>query len=145
MRYFKVLRLILRETGAMQIWAGFVAFFFLCATLIRILEPEIGTWFDACWYCYAVVTTVGFGDIVVHSFFSRIITILLSVYAVLVIAIVTGVVVNYFNQMVSLRQEGTLAALLEKLEHLPELSKEELEEISEKIRRREYGVRKKKQ
>ena len=143
MRSLRLLRFIMRETGAMKIWVIFIAFFFFCATVIRIREPQVGTWLDACWYCFAVVTTVGFGDVVVHTFLSRILTVLLSGYAVLVMAIVTGVVVNFFMEMVKLRQEETMTALIEKLENLPDLSKEELEEISEKIRRQKYGARKK--
>ena len=47
---------------------------------------------------------------------------------------VTGVVVNFFNQLVALRQKRTLAALLDKLERLPELPPEELEQIAQKVR-----------
>lgn len=141
MRNVRILRRVLHETGAAKIWAGFIAFVLFSATVIRISEPAVGTWFDALWYCYAVVTTVGFGDIVVHSFLCRVLTVLLSGYAVLVIAIITGVIVNFFNEMVSLRNADTLASLMEKLENLPELSKEELEEISGKIRSRGYSIR----
>ena len=59
---------------------------------------------------------------------------LLSIYAALVIAIVTGVVVNFFNQLVALRQKKTLTAMLDKLERLPELPREELEQIAKAVR-----------
>ncbi|MEE1313343.1 MAG: hypothetical protein UHS41_06335 [Lachnospiraceae bacterium] len=58
----------------------------------------------------------------------------MTVYSLLVIAIVTGVVVNYYNQIIQIQQKETLASFLHRLEHLPELSKEELEEISQKIK-----------
>ena len=134
MKKIRVIKRIMKDTGAENIWRGFLAFLLLCTFLIWILEPEIRTWGEAAWYCYAVVTTVGFGDIVVHRLLTRILSVLLSCYACLVIAIVTGVVVNYFTQVINLRQKGTLAAFMEKLEHLPELSHEELEEISAKVK-----------
>ena len=39
---------------------------------------------------------------------------------------VAMLIVNNFTQLVDLRQKETLAAVLDKLEHLPELSHEEL-------------------
>lgn len=51
-----------------------------------------------------------------------------------VIAIVTGVVVNFYTQMVEMQRKETLIMFMDKLERLPELSKEELESISRKVR-----------
>lgn len=124
----------MKRSGASRIWSGFLVFFFLCALVIWLREPSIHTLWDGIWYCYAVVTTIGFGDITVSSPLSRVLSILLSVYAVLVIAIVTGVVVNYFNQLVELRQKGSLTTLIDKLERLPELSPEELEQVARQVR-----------
>ena len=134
MKRLKMLRQIMKNTGADKIWMGFVGFFLLSVTLIWIFEPEMPRWRDAFWYCYAVVTTIGFGDVVAQSFVSRSLSVILSIYAVIVIAIVTGVVVNYYTQLAKLRQRDELIELTEKLEHLPELSKEELEAISRDIR-----------
>lgn len=134
MKRIKILRRIMRQTGAGKIWSGFLVFFLGCAVAIWILEPTITDLGDALWYCYAVVTTIGFGDVTVISPLARALSVLLSIYAALVIAIVTGVVVNFFNQIVALRQKETLTALTDKLERLPELSVEELEWISRKVR-----------
>ena len=134
MRRMRILRNIMKETGADKIWFGFLAFFFICTVIIWLREPEIKRWGDAFWYCFAVVTTIGFGDVVVHLLLSRVLSVILSIYAVLVIAIVTGVVVNYYTQIVDMKRKESLAALAEKLKRLPELSHEELEEISQKVR-----------
>ena len=42
------------------------------------IEPEIHNYFDALWYCFSVISTIGFGDIVVISIVAKILTILLS-------------------------------------------------------------------
>ena len=134
MRKLRILKRILKQTGADAILSGFVAFYAACAVIIWLREPQILTLGDALWYCYAVITTIGFGDVVVTTLLSRIVSVVLSIYAVLVIAIATGVVVNYFNQIVQLKQSETLTAILDRLEHLPEMSGDELEELSEKVK-----------
>ena len=54
----------------------------------------------------------------------------MTAYSIVVIALVTGVIVNYYNQLIQIRQKDTLAAFTDRLQRLPELSKEELEEMS---------------
>lgn len=132
---------ILKETHTIKIWAVFLAFFMVCSLIVWAREPGISTFADAMWYCYAVVTTVGFGDVLVVSHLSRILSVILSVYAVAVIAISTAVIVNFFNQMSEIRRKETLAAFADKLEHLSDLSKEELEEISKKIKDFRDGIK----
>ena len=125
LKNFRVLRRIMKETHATKVWYSFLIFFFICAVLIWLREPDIETYGQALWYCYAVVTTIGFGDLTVQSFISKIICVALSIYAV----------VNYFNHLVELRRKESLTALIEKLKVLPELPKEELEDISERVRK----------
>lgn len=134
MKRIRILRDVLRQTGASKIWTCFLVQFLITAGIIWLREPEIHSYGDALWYCYAVVTTIGFGDVVAQCLLSRILSVLLSVSAVIVIAIITGVIVNYFMQVSELHRKGTLAAFIDKLEHLPELSPEELQELSEKVR-----------
>lgn len=134
MRYIHVMRRVLRNTGANKIWTAFLIQILLTALIIWRIEPGMNTYFEAIWYCYAVVTTIGFGDIVAEMLVSRILSILLSICAAIVIAIITGVIVNFFNQITELKRKETLTALMDKLERLPELSHEELVEISEQVK-----------
>lgn len=134
MKRLRILKQILIRTKAIQILSTFLIFVFGCALVIQAVEPDIHSYFDALWYCYAVITTCGFGDFTAATFIGRAASVLLSIYAVLVIAVVTGVVVNYYNQIIQIQQEQTLASVVDKLERLPELSKTELEQISERAR-----------
>lgn len=134
MKKLRILREILHRTNADKILMSFVVFLFIDAFLIMLVEPGINHYGDSIWYCYVALATIGFGDIVATTFVGRVLTILLSLYATLVIAIVTGVVVNYYMQIIQLRQKETLSNLMDKLERLPEMSKEELQEISEKAK-----------
>ena len=135
MKHLKILRGVLKRTNADRLIAGYVVFFLIDALLIMLLEPQITDFGDAVWYCYAVASTVGFGDIVVVSIAGKIISILLTVYTILIVAIVTGVVVAFYNDIVSMKYKASKEEILDKLDHLEDLSKEELAEISERIRK----------
>lgn len=134
MKRLKILWIILKRTKASQILFGFIIFIFAIATLIQCVEPDITRYSDALWYCYAVISTAGFGDIITVTFIGKICSVLLTVYAIFVVAIVTGVVVNFYNQLVEMQQKETLMLFMDKLERLPELSKEELQTISQKVK-----------
>ena len=131
---FKLLGNILRHTKADRVLLSFVCFVFADAALIWLFEPTIRTYGGALWYCYAVISTAGFGDVVVTSVIAKILSVILTCYAVLVLAIVTGVVVNYYNQVTEIRDKETLRSFLSQLERLPELSQEELKALSEQVK-----------
>ena len=129
----RILKRILKNTGADKFLVSYTAFVLVDALLIWITEPTIKTFREALWFCYAVISTAGFGDVVVML--PRILSFILTVYSVLVIAIVTGVVVNYYTNMIEIKNKETIAAVLDQMERLPELSKEELKELSDFISR----------
>ena len=134
MKKLHILKNVLVRTHADKILSTYLIFVFLSALVIRVIEPGISSLPTALWYCYAVISTAGFGDVVVTTYIGNLISVLLTVYSLLVIALVTGVIVNYYNQLIQIRQKETLAAFTDKLQRLPELSKEELEEISRNAR-----------
>lgn len=134
MKRIQVMKRVLRESGASKIWAAFLVQFFVSGAIIWLREPEFHRYGDALWYLYAVVTTIGFGDLVAQHFLSRVLSVLLSISAAVVIALVTGVILNYFIQMHELKNQETVSAFLDKLEHLPELPPEELEQLSRKVK-----------
>ena len=105
------------------------------ALLIVIFDPVVDRYGDALWYCYAVISTAGFGDIVVVSAFAKIISLLVTIYSTLVIAIVTGVVVNFYTEVTELSRKETLTAFMDKLEHLDTMNKDELREISAQVKK----------
>ena len=67
-------------------------------------------------------------------FIGKMCSVLLTIYSLFVVAIATGVVVNFYTQMVEMQRKETLAMFMDQLERLPELSREELENISRKVR-----------
>ena len=135
MKKLRILRMVLHKTKADRLVLGFVVFLLVVSGILWAVEPGMTTYREALWYCYAIISTSGFGDFVAVTFVGRVCSILVTIYAIFVIGIVTGVVVSYFQQTVQVQVEDSKMAFLDKLERLPELSKEELEEMAAKARK----------
>lgn len=135
MKKLRVLKGVLVRTHADRLLLGYLVYVFLTALFILWVEPGITGYGDALWYCYAVLSTAGFGDIVATTLLGKIASVLLTAYSLIAIAIITGVIVNFYTQVIQLEQKETLTAMADELERLPELSKEELEQLSARIRR----------
>ena len=113
---------------------GYVAVLLLIAFGVWQVEPDITTFSDGLWYCFAASTTIGFEDIVAVTAAGRILTVILVLYGIFVIALIPGVVVNYFVEFNKIRYNESLLMFMDRLEHLDTLSKEELRDISQNIR-----------
>ena len=94
-----VLRKVIRKTFAAEILMGLLLLVIAFSFVFQTLEPSIVTFFDAIWYCFAVVTTIGFGDLAVVSVLSRILSIILGIYGIVVVAVITSVIVNFYNEV----------------------------------------------
>lgn len=64
----------------------------------------------------------------------RVLSIFLSICSILIIAVVPGVITSYYVESTKLRADESSAKFLDDL-RLPELSKEELVELSEKVKK----------
>lgn len=134
MKKLRLLKGVLKRTNANKIIIFFLIFFFADALLIQIIEPSIKTYGESLWYCFSVFSTIGFGDVIATTVIGRILTALLSVLTILVVALVTGVIVAFYNDVVSMQYKATKAEVLDKLENLDTLTKEELKALSEQIK-----------
>ena len=77
MKKLKLLWMILKRTKATQILSGYIVFLFISAAIIQLVEPDINRYGDALWYCYAVLSTAGFGDIVAITLFFILVSVIL--------------------------------------------------------------------
>ena len=134
MKKIRLLCRLLRNTGADKVIYSFLGFVEVSALVIWLREPEIHTYPEALWYCFTAISTIGFGDVVVHSPLSRALTVLISIYGVIALAIFTAVVVNYFQEVIAAGRREQLEEFMRKAERLPELSREELEEMAAQAR-----------
>lgn len=134
MKLFQRSYKILKRTGTLKMFASFLLFLVASSAVLVLIEPDISTLGDGVWYCFVAATTIGFGDICVSTRVGRIITILVSIYGILITAMVPGVVVSYYMEYLKIREKQTLSLFFEKLENLSELSQEELIELSEQVK-----------
>ena len=130
----KLLWGVLKHTYADRVLLSYIIYVLVCAALIWAFEPTISTYRQALWYCYAVISTAGFGDVVVTTFIPKALSVVLTIYSGLVIAIVTGVIVNFYTQMIEMKNKESISSVMDQMERLPELSREELKDLSDRVK-----------
>ena len=118
---FNILKKILRKTFAAEILFGLLLLIISFSFVFQTLEPGIVTYVDALWYCFAVVTTIGFGDLTVLSPFSRALSVILGIYGIVVVALITSVIVNFYNEVKDEKSDDDEEEVLPK-EEAPELN-----------------------
>ena len=95
---FRILFKIVMNTFALEIIFGLLTMMVASSLVIMTVEPTITNFPDALWYCFAVVTTIGFGDFHAETPVGRILTVLLGVYGIVVVAVITSIIVNFYNE-----------------------------------------------
>lgn len=140
MQKLKLLWRVLKSVEGDKIFLGFLGFVAIIAVVIQFVEPNINTYSDGLWYCFAVVSTIGFGDLVAVTTIGRILTVTLSLYGILMVALIPSIIVSYFMEFRKKNQDETTSMYLDKLENLENLSKDELQELSNIIKKRKYKL-----
>ena len=131
----RVLANVLKHSGFGPITCVFLFVFLACSLIVWLTDPNTLSFTDGMWLSFEVITTIGFGDIVVDGAAARSAAVILSIFSIFYIALVTGVVVSYCTSAIKVRQEGTLANFMDKLERLDKMTPEELTEFSKAIRK----------
>lgn len=135
MKRYRLLWSVIKRTHTDKLICVFLINMFVVALIITMVEPGINTYEDGLWYTFVACTTIGFGDFTAVTFIGRILTVYMTVNEILLVAIIPGVVVSYYLEVIHRRENETLTIFMDKLEHLPELSREELQEISDKVKK----------
>lgn len=130
-----LIKIILKRTGALKFLTTYIIIFAGVSIGVWIVEPNIKTPIDSVWYCFSVATTIGFGDITAVTILGRAMSIFLSICSILTIAVVPGIITSYYIESTKLKEQESIAKFLDDLEHLPELSKEDLQSLSEKVKK----------
>ena len=130
----RAIGLISKGSGLLPSTIAFIALFLVCSVLVALFEPNVNGFANSLWFMFQVVTTIGLGDFTATSFVGRAAAVVLSVYSVFFLALITGVVVSFCSERMRARRGESIAHFLDQLEHLPELSTEELTELSEKVK-----------
>ena len=94
-----ILQRIIRKTYASEILFGLFMLIVSFSAVFVSQEPGITTYYDALWYCFALVTTIGFGDFTVVTAMGRVLSVVLGIYGIIVVALVTSIIVNFYNEV----------------------------------------------
>ena len=95
------LKKIIRKTYAAEILFGIVLLIVAFSLVLPHFEEGIPTFNDALWYCFAIVTTIGFGDFSAVTPIGRILSVILGLYGIIVVALITSIIVNFYGEMKS--------------------------------------------
>lgn len=93
----KVFLDILLKTHTFDVLICLLAMIIAFSFLFPMFEDSITNYWDAMWYCFAVITTIGFGDFAAETAVGRILTVVLGIYGIVIVAILTSVIVNYYG------------------------------------------------
>ena len=94
----KIFADILIKTHTIDVIICLLAMIITFSFLFPMFEGEnISNYWDAMWYCFAVITTIGFGDFAATSLVGRVLTVVLGIYGIVVVAILTSVIVSYYG------------------------------------------------
>ena len=94
----RVLFKIILSTFSLEILFGLLILIVTFSLVFVSIEEGIESFPDALWYCFAVVTTIGFGDIVAVTPIGRVLTVILGIYGLVVVAVITSIIVNFYNE-----------------------------------------------
>ena len=87
---------ILDKTYAKEILSGLLFAMITASFLLVYIEPQISSFGDGIWYCFALITTIGFGDIAATTSLGRIISVVIGIYGIIVVALITSIIVNMY-------------------------------------------------
>ncbi len=125
---------IVKRSHAEKVTLGFAASFFIVALIVMLWEPGVSSYGDALWYTFVSCTTIGYGDLVAQTAVGRLLIVYITLYEIVWIAVLSGVIVTHYMEVISRRERLTATRFMDRMEHLPELSQEELQELSDKVR-----------
>lgn len=135
MRNVRMFWMVVKRCHFQRFLGIFMALFVVVAIAVRFVEPGINSFGDALWYTFVSCSTIGFGDLTCTTTLCRILTVILTIYEIILVALLSGVIVTHYLEVIKRRESEAAVIFLDKLEHLTELSYEELEEIELKVKK----------
>ena len=117
--YHKTLRLnvvsrIIKKSMVYEIILALMIIVILCSIYFTVVEPSMTSYVDSLWYSFSVITTIGFGDVTVSTTLGRILSVILGISGIVVVALFTSFIVNFYNEMNRKRDETEMKRVMKK-------------------------------
>lgn len=141
---------IIRRTFVAEVIFGLLTLILVFSFIFNFLEPTMfKSYGDAVWYSFVLVTTIGFGDMYPTTIITRVLSVILGIYGIIVVAVITSVVVNFYQETTKedRPEESRIVNLEEKVSGLLEGSgkKKEKKQDKEEPKPEETKVEEKKE
>ncbi len=111
-----ILKRIIRKTFAIEILFGMLLLIVSISIVLPDFEPGIDSFSDAMWYCFAIVTTIGFGDFTSVTGLGRLLSVILGIYGIIVVSLITSIIVNFYSEVKEDKDENEAAVATFKTE-----------------------------
>jgi len=93
-----IIKNIIKKTYAVEVIFWLVLLIFAFSFVLTDVEEGIPTYLDALWYCFTLITTIGFGDFTVTTFVGRILSVILGLYGIICVALITSIIVTFYGE-----------------------------------------------
>ena len=100
---FDILKRIFIRSMAAEVFLGMLILIISFSLVLTSFEESIPTFGDALWYCFAIVTTIGFGDITASTGIGRVLSVVLGIYGIIVVALITSIIINFYSETKDVR------------------------------------------
>ena len=119
-----VINKVIKKSMVYEIILALLIFVILCSIYFTIVEPNMTSYVDSLWYCFAVITTIGFGDVYVTTTLGRILSVILGIGGIAVVALFTSIIVNFYNEMNHKKDYKKVEKIEKEIERVEEEEKE---------------------
>ena len=118
---------VIKKSMVYEIILALLIFVILCSIYFTIVEPNMTSYVDSLWYCFTVITTIGFGDVYVTTTLGRILSVILGIWGIAVVALFTSIIVNFYNEMNYRREYKKVEKIEKEVERIEDEEKEKLD------------------
>ena len=105
----KTLFKIIIRTFALEIILGLVTVMVASALIVWYYEPEVKSFGDGMWFAFQTVTTIGYGEFRITTAIGRIVSVFIGLYGIVVVAVITSIIVNFYNETYGKKETKQLA------------------------------------
>jgi voltage-gated potassium channel len=136
-RFLKPVYSILKTNGLDKLLMVAVVLLFIVPIPIVLIEPSINTFSDALWWAVVTTTTVGYGDISPTTPMGRVLAAVLMLVGIGIIGTFTSAITSYFSKKNGLTHDKQILGLIQSIEEIESLTKEDIELIHLYLKRKE--------